>query len=105
MYMHNRVNVSFVNKASGKRRGKEKSLLAKYVTCFKFEKVLYSFFPSFLSPVYRGFWTVLMLLGVLTIVMASFFIICAAPFASHILYKAGGGFFIIAGGYTVWSVN
>ncbi|XP_027756221.1 transmembrane protein 182 [Empidonax traillii] len=47
--------------------------------------------------IYRGFWTVLMLLGVLTIVMASFFIICAAPFASHILYKAGGGFFIIAG--------
>ncbi|KAJ7398443.1 transmembrane protein 182 [Pitangus sulphuratus] len=47
--------------------------------------------------IYRGFWTVLMLLGVLTVVMASFFIICAAPFASHILYKAGGGFFIIAG--------
>ncbi|XP_057278258.1 transmembrane protein 182 isoform X2 [Pezoporus wallicus] len=46
--------------------------------------------------IYRGFWTVLMLLGVVTIVMASFFIICAAPFASHILYKAGGGFFIIA---------
>ncbi|NXB97318.1 TM182 protein, partial [Vidua chalybeata] len=49
------------------------------------------------SLVYRGFWTVLMLLGVLTVVAASFLIICAAPFASHILYKAGGGFFIIAG--------
>ncbi|KFV41873.1 Transmembrane protein 182 [Tyto alba] len=47
--------------------------------------------------IYRGFWTVFMLLGVVTIVMASFFIICAAPFASHVLYKAGGGFFIIAG--------
>uniref|UniRef100_A0A8V0YI21 Transmembrane protein 182 n=1 Tax=Gallus gallus TaxID=9031 RepID=A0A8V0YI21_CHICK len=47
--------------------------------------------------VYRGFWTVLMLLGVITIVMASFLIICAAPFASHILYKAGGGFYILAG--------
>ncbi|RMC06635.1 hypothetical protein DUI87_16073 [Hirundo rustica rustica] len=47
--------------------------------------------------IYRGFWTVLMLLGVLTVVAASFLIICAAPFASHILYKAGGGFFIIAG--------
>lgn len=46
-----------------------------------------------------------MLLGVLTVVVASFVIICAAPFASHILYKAGGGFFIIAGGYTVFSVN
>lgn len=42
-----------------------------------------------------------MLLGVLTVVVASFLIICAAPFASHILYKAGGGFFLIAGGYTV----
>lgn len=46
-----------------------------------------------------------MLLGVLTVVAASFLIICAAPFASHVLYKAGGGVFIIAGGYTVCSIN
>ncbi|XP_074801203.1 transmembrane protein 182 isoform X3 [Natator depressus] len=46
---------------------------------------------------YRGIWTVLMLLGVITVLVASFFIICAAPFASHILYKAGGGIFIAAG--------
>uniref|UniRef100_A0A803VYI6 Transmembrane protein 182 n=1 Tax=Ficedula albicollis TaxID=59894 RepID=A0A803VYI6_FICAL len=51
----------------------------------------------FFHNIYRGFWTVLMLLGVLTVVVASFLIICAAPFASHILYKAGGGFFVIAG--------
>ncbi|XP_066475057.1 transmembrane protein 182 [Tiliqua scincoides] len=47
--------------------------------------------------IYRGFWSVLMLLGVVTVVTASFFIICAAPFGSHVLYKAGGGFFITAG--------
>ncbi|XP_032646174.1 transmembrane protein 182 [Chelonoidis abingdonii] len=47
--------------------------------------------------IYRGIWTVLMLLGVITVLVASFFIICAAPFASHILYKAGGGIFITAG--------
>ncbi|XP_074801212.1 transmembrane protein 182 isoform X4 [Natator depressus] len=47
--------------------------------------------------IYRGIWTVLMLLGVITVLVASFFIICAAPFASHILYKAGGGIFIAAG--------
>ncbi|KAH0624589.1 hypothetical protein JD844_032230 [Phrynosoma platyrhinos] len=47
--------------------------------------------------IYRGFWSVLLLLGVVTVIVASFFIICAAPFGSHVLYKAGGGFFITAG--------
>ncbi|XP_069493026.1 transmembrane protein 182 [Ambystoma mexicanum] len=47
--------------------------------------------------IYRGFWTVFMLLGVVTIVTAGFLIICAAPFSSHGLYKAGGGLFIAAG--------
>ncbi|XP_015266466.1 PREDICTED: transmembrane protein 182 [Gekko japonicus] len=47
--------------------------------------------------IYRGFWSVLLLLGVVTAVFASFFIICAAPFGSHVLYKVGGGFFISAG--------
>ncbi|XP_075773539.1 transmembrane protein 182 isoform X2 [Pelodiscus sinensis] len=47
--------------------------------------------------IYRGVWSVLMLLGVITVLVGSFFIICAAPFASHILYKAGGGIFIAAG--------
>ncbi|XP_048861532.1 transmembrane protein 182 isoform X1 [Brienomyrus brachyistius] len=47
--------------------------------------------------IYRGFWSVFMLLGVVTAVAAGFIIICAAPFASHRLYKAGGGLFLIAG--------
>lgn len=47
--------------------------------------------------IYRGFWTVFVLLGVVTIVAGGFFIICAAPFSSHVLYKAGGGLFITAG--------
>ncbi|XP_051008697.1 transmembrane protein 182 isoform X2 [Acomys russatus] len=47
--------------------------------------------------IYRGFWAVLLLLGVVAAVTASFLIICAAPFASHFLYKAGGGSYIAAG--------
>ncbi|XP_017819602.1 transmembrane protein 182 isoform X6 [Callithrix jacchus] len=47
--------------------------------------------------IYRGFWAVLMLLGVVAVVTASFLIICAAPFASHFLYKVGGGSYIAAG--------
>ncbi|XP_044909926.1 transmembrane protein 182 isoform X3 [Felis catus] len=49
------------------------------------------------AVIYRGFWAVLMLLGVVAVVTASFLIICAAPFASHVLYKAGGGGYIAAG--------
>uniref|UniRef100_A0A9L0SC15 Transmembrane protein 182 n=1 Tax=Equus caballus TaxID=9796 RepID=A0A9L0SC15_HORSE len=49
------------------------------------------------AVIYRGFWAVLMLLGVVAVVTASFLIICAAPFASHFLYKAGGGSYIAAG--------
>ncbi|XP_024210377.1 transmembrane protein 182 isoform X4 [Pan troglodytes] len=49
------------------------------------------------AVIYRGFWAVLMLLGVVAVVIASFLIICAAPFASHFLYKAGGGSYIAAG--------
>ncbi|XP_033031483.1 transmembrane protein 182 isoform X3 [Trachypithecus francoisi] len=48
------------------------------------------------AVIYRGFWAVLMLLGVVAVVIASFLIICAAPFASHFLYKAGGGSYIAA---------
>ncbi|XP_001513291.1 transmembrane protein 182 isoform X1 [Ornithorhynchus anatinus] len=49
------------------------------------------------AVIYRGFWAVFTLLGVSAIVIASFFIVCAAPFASHVLYKAGGGSFVAAG--------
>ncbi|XP_028656486.1 transmembrane protein 182 [Erpetoichthys calabaricus] len=47
--------------------------------------------------IYRGFWSVFMLIGVTSIVLAGFFIICGAPFSSHKLYKAGGGLFLAAG--------
>ncbi|XP_076857987.1 transmembrane protein 182 [Brachyhypopomus gauderio] len=47
--------------------------------------------------IYRGFWSVFMLLGVVAVVLGGFIIICAAPFSSHCLYKTGGGFYLIAG--------
>lgn len=47
--------------------------------------------------VYRGFWSVSMLVGVAAVVAGGFIIICAAPFASHRLYKAGGGLYLISG--------
>ncbi|CAJ1079650.1 transmembrane protein 182 [Xyrichtys novacula] len=46
--------------------------------------------------IYRGFWSIFMLIGVAAVVLGGFFIICAAPFSSHRLYKAGGGLFLIA---------
>ncbi|MBN3308513.1 transmembrane protein 182 [Amia ocellicauda] len=50
------------------------------------------------SPViYRGFWSIFMLIGVAAVVIGGFVIICAAPFASHKLYKAGGGLFLTSG--------
>ncbi|KAL7385414.1 hypothetical protein ABVT39_021559 [Epinephelus coioides] len=47
--------------------------------------------------IYRGFWSIFMLIGVAAVVLGGFFIICAAPFASHHLYKAGGGLFLASG--------
>ncbi|KAI4892716.1 hypothetical protein NFI96_015315 [Prochilodus magdalenae] len=47
--------------------------------------------------IYRGFWSVFVLLGVTAVILGGFIIICAAPFASHCLYKAGGGLFLISG--------
>ncbi|XP_047457558.1 transmembrane protein 182 [Mugil cephalus] len=47
--------------------------------------------------IYRGFWSVFMLIGVAAVALAGFIIICAAPFASHHLYKAGGGLFLASG--------
>uniref|UniRef100_A0A3P8SDF9 Transmembrane protein 182 n=1 Tax=Amphiprion percula TaxID=161767 RepID=A0A3P8SDF9_AMPPE len=43
---------------------------------------------------YRGFWSIFMLIGVAAVALGGFFIICAAPFASHQLYKTGGGLFL-----------
>ncbi|XP_072269771.1 transmembrane protein 182 isoform X2 [Pyxicephalus adspersus] len=49
------------------------------------------------AVVYRGFWNIFMLLGVVTVVAGGFLIICAGPFTNHRLYKAGGGLFITSG--------
>ena len=38
-----------------------------------------------------------MLVGVAAAVLAGFLLICAAPFSSHCLYKAGGGLYLISG--------
>ncbi|KAM6985101.1 transmembrane protein 182 [Aplochiton taeniatus] len=47
--------------------------------------------------IYRGFWSIFMLIGVAAVVLGGFFIICAAPFASHRLYKLGGSLFLASG--------
>ncbi|XP_072899622.1 transmembrane protein 182 [Hemitrygon akajei] len=47
--------------------------------------------------IYRGFWSVFMLLGVIAAIVGGFIIICAAPFSNYNLYKAGGGLFLSAG--------
>ncbi|XP_038575638.1 transmembrane protein 182 [Micropterus salmoides] len=47
--------------------------------------------------IYRSFWSIFMLIGVAAVVLGGFIIICAAPFASHRLYKAGGGLFLASG--------
>lgn len=52
---------------------------------------------TFCCSVYRGFWSVFMLIGVAAVVLGGFVIICAAPFASHQLYKAGGALFLTSG--------
>uniref|UniRef100_A0AAZ3RMQ5 Transmembrane protein 182 n=1 Tax=Oncorhynchus tshawytscha TaxID=74940 RepID=A0AAZ3RMQ5_ONCTS len=61
------------------------------VGIFKFMSAYHS-----VTHVYRGFWSIFMLIGVTAVVMGGFFIICAAPFASHRLYKAGGGLFLMS---------
>lgn len=43
-----------------------------------------------------------MLIGVAAVVLGGFIIICAAPFASHRLYKAGGGLFLASGEVLKW---
>lgn len=47
--------------------------------------------------IYRGFWSVFMLIGVAAVTVGGFVIICAAPFASHCLYKTGGSLLLAAG--------
>nr|XP_020465173.1 transmembrane protein 182 [Monopterus albus] len=47
--------------------------------------------------IYRGFWSIFMIIGVVAVVLGGLIIIWAAPFASHHLYKAGGGLFLASG--------
>lgn len=47
--------------------------------------------------IYRGFWSIFMLIGVAAVIVGGFVIICAAPFASHCLYKTGGSLLLTAG--------
>nr|XP_057938737.1 transmembrane protein 182 [Doryrhamphus excisus] len=47
--------------------------------------------------IYRGFWSIFMLIGVAAVILGGFIIICAAPFANHCLYKTGGSFFLASG--------
>ncbi|KAI4886917.1 hypothetical protein NFI96_030433 [Prochilodus magdalenae] len=48
------------------------------------------------TAVYRGFWTMLIILAIAASVTGGFLLVCAVPFVSHKLYKAGGAFFITA---------
>ncbi|KAL6479671.1 hypothetical protein MHYP_G00107040 [Metynnis hypsauchen] len=48
------------------------------------------------TAVFRGFWTMLIILAIAASVTGGFLLVCAVPFVSHKLYKAGGAFFITA---------
>ncbi|XP_072520234.1 transmembrane protein 182-like [Salminus brasiliensis] len=48
------------------------------------------------TAVFRGFWTMLIILAIVASVTGGFLLVCAVPFVSHKLYRAGGAFFITA---------
>ncbi|XP_059355690.1 transmembrane protein 182-like [Carassius carassius] len=68
-----------------------------YLLPFPFPDQIYNTTSYQTAIIYRGFWSVSMLLGLAAVVAGGFIIICAAPFASHRLYKAGGGLYLISG--------
>lgn len=68
-----------------------------YLLPFPFPDQSYNTTSYQTAIIYRGFWSVSMLVGVAAVVAGGFIIICAAPFASHRLYKAGGGLYLISG--------
>lgn len=47
--------------------------------------------------VFRGFWTVLIIVGLLLALSGGFLLVCGVPFISHKLYRLGGAFLIAAG--------
>ncbi|XP_026074621.1 transmembrane protein 182-like [Carassius auratus] len=68
-----------------------------YLLPFPFPDQSYNTTSYQTAIIYRGFWSVFMLLGVAAVVAGGFIVICAAPFANHCLYKAGGGLYLISG--------
>ncbi|XP_070819518.1 transmembrane protein 182-like [Chaetodon trifascialis] len=48
------------------------------------------------TAVFRGFWTVLIILGLVAALTGGFLLVCGVPFISHRLYKLGGAFLITA---------
>ncbi|KAJ8416718.1 hypothetical protein AAFF_G00325960 [Aldrovandia affinis] len=48
------------------------------------------------TAVFRGFWTMLIILAVTASVTGGFLLVCAVPFSSDKLYKAGGAFLMTA---------
>lgn len=53
--------------------------------------------PSYdATAVFRGFWTVLIILGLVLALTGGFLLVCGVPFISHKLYKLGGAFLIAA---------
>ncbi|XP_061644570.1 transmembrane protein 182-like isoform X2 [Phyllopteryx taeniolatus] len=48
------------------------------------------------TAVFRGFWTVFIILALASALTGSFLLVCGVPFISHRLYKLGGAFLIIA---------
>lgn len=51
----------------------------------------------FSPPVFRGFWTLLMVLGLGSALVGGFLLVCGVPFYSHKLYKVGGAFLVASG--------
>ncbi|XP_070297552.1 transmembrane protein 182-like [Salvelinus sp. IW2-2015] len=49
------------------------------------------------DAVYRAFWSIFLLVGVVTVMIGEFVIICASPLASHRLYKVGGALLLTGG--------
>ncbi|XP_071314368.1 transmembrane protein 182-like [Trachinotus anak] len=53
--------------------------------------------PSYdATAVFRGFWTLLIILGLVSALTGGFLLVCGVPFISHKLYKLGGAFLIAA---------
>ncbi|CAN9514757.1 unnamed protein product [Ophioblennius macclurei] len=48
------------------------------------------------TAVFRGFWTVLIILALVSALLGGFFLVCGVPFISHKLYKLGGALLITA---------